>query len=97
LLVDRRNRDIISAHASNKKPAAAAPNMSDSKPATAAPDSRTSLGLPGHDDELARSSGTVKPGAVKQIGETKKSAGKPFVDRQLEMAVKYLREELAKK
>ena len=44
--------------------------------------------------------GSTKPDAGKRAAQAESkpaAARKPFVDRQLEMAVKYLRDELAKK
>jgi carboxyl-terminal processing protease len=106
LLVDRRNRDVIAAHAIEKKPVAgpAAPDMTDRKPAAG------KTGTPGRVESPA-TLGTALPGeplalrgrnARTEVDKSPKavpasSAIRPFVDRQLEMAVKYLREELAKK
>jgi carboxyl-terminal processing protease len=67
LAVDRRQRDIIAAHAADDKSAAV---LNDEPLA-----SRTLVGV-----EMKR-------------GESK---SKPFVDRQLEMAMKYLRDKVAK-
>ncbi len=102
LLVDRRNRDIIMARAMDEKSATApaAPPRSHDKPAVAPVESPSSLAPAANDEPLVRRIGTTKPDAEKRAApsESKPSAAsKPFVDRQLEMAVKYLRNELATK
>ena len=103
MLVDRHNRDIIMAHARDEKSATAAPAAPGSrgeKPAVAPRESPASLGPAVKDEPLARRTGPMKPDAGKRAtpSESKSAAEKkPFVDRQLEMAVKYLRDELAKK
>lgn len=51
------------------------------------------------DEPLARGTGEAKPDAVPRATDSPSkpaAAKKPFVDRQLEMAMKYLREQLAK-
>ena len=51
-------------------------------------------------EPLARRTGLMKPDAGKPAAQSEPkpaAENKPFVDRQLEMAVKYLRDELAKK
>jgi carboxyl-terminal processing protease len=115
LLVDRRNRDVIVAHATPKKAATApaAPNMSGGRPADApgVPErlpvppgayGPATLGPAIETGPLARRSGEVKSSGTK-TGETgspakgadgKPAASRPFVDRQLEMAVKYLGKEI---
>ena len=102
LLVDRRNRDIIAAHASDEKSATApaAPGPRGDKPAVAPVESPASLGPAVKGEPLARRTGFTKPDAGKRAAESESKPAaekKPFVDRQLEMAVKYLRDELAKK
>lgn len=102
LLVDRRNRDIILAHATGEK-SATAPATSGrvrDKPAVAPAESPSSLGPAVKDEPLARRTGFTKPDVGKRSTETESKPAvekKPFVDRQLEMAVKYLRDELGRK
>jgi carboxyl-terminal processing protease len=123
LLADRRNRDIIAAHATGEKSATApaAPARLSDKPAVVPPESPASQ-RPGIEDKSAPdpwdyykspvSQGPAVeeeplPGPTKFFGvargkpatqaESKPVASKPFIDRQLEMAVKYLRDALAKK
>ena len=77
LATDRRQRDVIAAHATTDKSAAVL-----------------------KDEPLARRPANDKPDAKSrsvdaQINAT--AAKKPFVDRQLDMAMKYLRDKLAKK
>ena len=99
LLADRRNRDVIMAHATGEK-AATPPDRLGDKPAIAPIESPSSLG-PVKDEPLARrTAGTVKPAQEQPAVQTESkavAAKKPFVDRQLEMAIKYLRTELTKK
>ena len=102
ILVDRRNRDVIAAHASDEKSAtaAAAPAPPRDKATLVPGEPPASLGPAAKDESLARRTGVVKPDAGKRAAPSEPKAAatnKPFVDRQLEMAVKYLREELAKK
>jgi carboxyl-terminal processing protease len=102
LLVDRRNRDVIVAHAGVKKPATApaTPGVSQRKPTGAAADSPATLGPAIQGESLARRGGLLKTDSGKPSREAppaKSTANRPFIDRQLEMAVKYLRDELAKK
>ena len=102
MLVDRRNRDIIVAHAADEKSAAAhaAVGPRSDKPAVAPGDSPASLGPVLKNEPFARRTGFAKPDAGKQAPQPESkpaTTNKPFVDRQLEMAVKYLRNELAKK
>ena len=102
LLVDRRNRDIIVAHATDEKSATApaTPGPRGDKPAVAPGESPASLGPAVKDEPLARRTGLMKPDAGKRAAQSESKPAaekKPFVDRQLEMAVKYLRDELAKK
>jgi carboxyl-terminal processing protease len=76
LAADRRQRDIIAAHATDDKSAAVLNN-----------------------EPLARRPSSDKTDAIGHPGDAQlKSAAakKPFIDRQLEMAIKYLREKLAK-
>ena len=77
LAVDRRQRDIIAAHAADDKSATVI-----------------------KDEPLARRPTSDKTDAKDLVADTQVktvAAKKPFVDRQLEMAMKYLRERLAKK
>jgi hypothetical protein len=102
MLVDRRNRDIIAAHATDEKSATApaTPTQSRDKPAIVPGVSPASLGPAVNDEPLARRTGLTKPDAGKRATQSASipaATNKPFVDRQLEMAVKYLRDELAKK
>ena len=116
LLVDRRNRDVIAAHAVEEKSAAApaAAGPQGGKLAVAPIVSPASLGPAVKGEPLARQSVPAKgreqgAGSKEQGGKgdegkraakadsAPKAEKKPFVDRQLEMAVKYLRDELAKK
>ena len=102
MLVDRRNRDIIVAHAAEEKSAVSARHAGarGDKPAVAPRQSPAALGPALKNEPLARRNEFTKPDASKRAAhsEFKPAAEKkPFVDRQLEMAVKYLREELAKK
>ena len=100
LLVDRRNRDIIAAHATEREvgDAPAVPGPRGDKPAVAPVESPATLGPAVKDEPLARRTG-FDEARGRQAGrqsESKPAAEKkPFVDRQLEMAVKYLRDELA--
>ena len=102
MLVDRRNRDIIVAHAADEKSAVApaTPAARGGKPGVVPSQSPASLGPALTSEPLARRSGFTKPDAGKPAtqSESKPAAEKkPFVDRQLQMAVNYLRDELAKK
>ncbi len=102
LLVDRRNRDIIIARAKDEKSATApaAPARPGGRPVVIPAESPSSLGPTVKDEPLARRTGPAKPDVEKRAGQSDSksvSAGKPFVDRQLVMAMKYLQEELAKK
>jgi len=102
LLVDRRNRDIILAHATDEKSATApaASGRVRDKPSVVPSDSPSSLGPAIQGEPLARRSGFTKSDAGKRSTETESKPAaekKSFVDRQLEMAVKYLRDELARK
>ena len=100
LLVDRRNRDIILAHATGEKSAPATSGRVRDKPAVAPAELPASLGPVVKDEPLARRTGFTKPDADRRSTETEPKPAaekKPFVDRQLEMAVKYLRDELGKK
>jgi carboxyl-terminal processing protease len=77
LATDRRQRDIIAAHATTDKSAAVLT-----------------------DEPLARRPSSDKPDAKDRPVDGKINATavkKPFVDRQLDMAMKYLRDHLAKK
>jgi len=101
LLVDRRNRDVIAIHSAAAK-SATAPSMSTApgvQPAVVPRASPASLGPTLKDEALARRTGTRpdtnKPNAPSEAKPA--AASKPFVDRQLEMAMKYLRDKLAKK
>jgi carboxyl-terminal processing protease len=99
LLVDRRNRDVIVAHATGEK-SATAPGRRGDKPAAGPSQSPASLGPTMKDEPLARRTILAKPDAGKRTApsESRPAAEKkPFVDRQLEMAVKYLRDELTRK
>jgi carboxyl-terminal processing protease len=101
-LANRRSRDIIVAHSSgdNSATAPGAPDASREKPAVAPAESPTSLGPVGTNEPIARRTGGSKPDAVRKTGEPESKSGaakKPYVDRQLEMALKYLRGELEKK
>jgi carboxyl-terminal processing protease len=76
LAANRRQRDIIAAHATDDKSAAIL-----------------------KDEPIARRPSSDKPDTGSRSADAKvKSAAtnKPFVDRQLEMAIKYLRDKLAK-
>jgi carboxyl-terminal processing protease len=102
LLVDRRNRDVIVARATGEKSATgpATPARPGGKPVVIPVEAPSSLGPAVKDEPLARRTGSTKPDGEKRAtpSESKSTvASKPFVDRQLEMAVKYLRDELAKK
>ena len=101
LLVDRRNRDIIVAHAADGKSATAPARagLRDDKPAMAPVESPASLGA-AKNEPLARRTEFAKPGGGKptaRSGAKPPAMNKPFVDRQLELAVKYLRDELKRK
>jgi carboxyl-terminal processing protease len=77
LATDRRQRDIIAAHATDDKSAAVV-----------------------RDEPLAQSGDSVKLESKRQATDKTikpAAAKKPFADRQLDMAMKYLREQLAKK
>jgi len=101
LLADRRNREIILAHVSEEK-SATAPAKSGplhDKPASI-PDSPATPGPAVITEPLARRNALLKSDVSKRSTESESKsvvASKPFVDRQLEMAVKYLHDELAKK
>ena len=102
MLVDRRQRDVIAAHETGEKsavaPAAAGPGSN--KPIVSPADSHTTLGPAVQGEPLARRNGATKPDVEKldaQGGVKAVTVNKPFVDRQLQMALKYLRDELAKK
>jgi carboxyl-terminal processing protease len=102
LLVDRRNRDIIVAHAIDEKSAVApaTPKARGDKPAIVPAESPSSLGPAVKNEPLARRTGLMRPDAGQRPTPSESRFGaekKPFVDRQLEMAVKYLRDELARK
>ena len=75
LAADRRQRDIIAAHATDDKSAAVI-----------------------KDEPLARRQTSDKPDAeskiVRRMPSQSTAAKKPFVDRQFEMAMKYLRDKL---
>ena len=97
MLVDRRNRDIIVAHATDEKSAVAPalPARGASKPAVVPAETPSSLGPAVKDEPFARRTGPMRPEAGKpatQFDSKSAAEKKPFVDRQLEMAVKYLRE-----
>jgi len=102
LLVDRRNRDVIAAHATDDKSATAParPVATRDKPAVAPTVSPSSPGPEVKDESLTRRTGLTKPDFGKpsvQSAPKAVAASKPVVDRQLEMAVKHLRENLALK
>ncbi len=102
MLADRRDRDIIAAHVTDEKSATApaAPGPLHDKRAVGPGESPASLGPAAIHEPLARRTGPTKPDASKRAAEAESkatAASHPFVDRQLEMAVKYLRGELAKK
>jgi len=99
LLVDRRNRDVIVAHAGLEKSATtpAKPVSSANKPAITPGQPPASLGPAASDDSLARRTGR-KPDLGKPAAQAESKAttpNKPVGDRQLEMAIEYLHKKLA--
>src|SRR5208337_1663330 len=97
----RRDRDVIAAHASDQKSATApaTPAPAREKTALSPGESPPSTGPAAKDESLARRTGSTKPdvGSRATQPESKTTApSKSVIDRQLEMAVKYLREQLAK-
>jgi carboxyl-terminal processing protease len=109
LLVDRRDRDVIAAHSVDKKSAAmpnpATPGPNVDRP-SAAPQQLPASQRPGAmSTHLSQQTGAPKPNSGKGVAQNapkpaeqaKTAEKKPFVDRQLEMAIEYLRDELARK
>jgi carboxyl-terminal processing protease len=108
LLADRRERDILRPH--QKPDANAAKPLSPEKPAvqanvTKAAGPEQTPSLKRGDDAMAKASGAAKnvtPSGTLPAVDSKPAGGsvpatkKKFVDRQLEVGLKYLRDELAR-